>query len=121
MKDLGTLSYFLGLDISSYSDGYNLTQANYIFDMLLRANLTDCKLINKPIGLDVRLNLHNGEPLRGFTSYRHLIDSLDYLTVTRSNISYVVHQVSQFMAGPLSTHFSAILHIIRYLKGTLFH
>jgi hypothetical protein len=29
MKDLGPLSYFLGLEISSSSDGYYLTQAKY--------------------------------------------------------------------------------------------
>jgi uncharacterized hydantoinase/oxoprolinase family protein len=68
--------------------------------------------------LNVRLNLHDGKALRDFTLYRHFVGSLVYLTVTRPNISYAVHQVSQFMAAPRSTHFFAILH---FLKGTLFH
>ncbi|XP_062147788.1 uncharacterized mitochondrial protein AtMg00810-like [Alnus glutinosa] len=119
-KDLGTLSYFLGLEISSSSDGYYLTHANYISDMLSQANLTNCKTIDMPTELNVRLNLHDAEPLRDFTLYRYLVGSLVYLTVTRPDISYVVHQVSQFIAAPCSTHFSAILLILRYLKGTLF-
>jgi hypothetical protein len=121
MKDLCTLSYFLGLEISSYSDGYYLTHAKYISDLLSWANLTDCTTVDMPIELNVRLNLHDGKPLRDFTLYRHLVGSLVYLIITRPNISYVVHQVSQFMAAPCSTHFSTVLRILHYLKETLFH
>ena len=56
-----------------------------------------------------------------FILYRHLVGSLIYLTVTRPDISYVVHQVSQFMAAPRFTQFLVVLRILRYLKGTLFH
>jgi hypothetical protein len=121
MKDLGPLSYFLGLEISSSSDGYYLTQAKYISDLLSRANLIDSKIVDTPTELNTRLTPDDGEPLRDFTLYRHLVGSLVYLTVTRPDISYAVHQVSQFMAAPRSTHFSAVLRILRYLKGTLFH
>jgi hypothetical protein len=55
------------------------------------------------------------------TLYRQLVGSLVYLTVTRPNISYAVHQVSQFMSAPRSTHYVAVLRILRYFKGTLFH
>lgn len=44
-----------------------------------------------------------------------------FILLLLDDISYVVHQVSQFMAAPRSTHFSAVLRILRYLKGTLFH
>jgi len=121
MNDLGTLSYFLGLEISSSFDGYYLTHAKYISDLLSRANLIDCKIVDTPTELNVRLNLHGGEPLRDFTLYRHLVGSLVYLIVTRPDISYAVHHVIQFMATPHSTHFFVILRIFRYLKGTLFH
>ena len=53
--------------------------------------------------------------------YRRLVGSLIYLTVTRPDISYVVHQVSQYLSASRSTHFAAVLRILRYLKGTLFH
>ncbi|XP_062169704.1 uncharacterized mitochondrial protein AtMg00810-like [Alnus glutinosa] len=121
MKDLGTLTYFLGLEISSSCDNYYLTQAKYISDLLSRANLTDCKTIDTPTELNVCLNLHDGESLCDFTLYQHLAGNLVYLTVSRPDISYVVHKVSQFMAAPCSTHFSAVLGILHYLKETLFH
>ena len=53
--------------------------------------------------------------------YRRLVSSLVYLIVTRLDISYVVHQVSQYLSAPRSTHHVAVLRILRYLKGTLFH
>ena len=53
--------------------------------------------------------------------YRQLVGSLVYLTVTRLDISYAVHQVSQYLSAPRSTHYAAVLRILRYLKGTFFH
>jgi hypothetical protein len=82
MKDLGLLSYFLGLKIFSSSNGYYLTQAKYIFDMLFWANLTDSKIVDTPTELNTRLTPNDGEPLHDFILYRHLVGSLVYLTVT---------------------------------------
>ena len=50
-----------------------------------------------------------------------MVGSLVYLTVTRPDISYAVHQVSQYLSAPRSTHYAVVLCILRYLKGTLFH
>lgn len=46
MKDLDTLSYFLGLKVSSSSEGFFLFQAIYAFDLLSHTSLTDCKTVN---------------------------------------------------------------------------
>ena len=53
--------------------------------------------------------------------YKRLVGSLVYLTVTRPDISYAIHQVSQYLSAPRSTHYAAILRIFRYLNGTFFH
>ncbi|KAJ6398738.1 hypothetical protein OIU77_019500 [Salix suchowensis] len=50
--------------------------------------------------------------------YRQLVGSLNYLTITRLDISFAVQQVSQFMQAPRHLHFAAVRRIIRYLKGT---
>ena len=50
-----------------------------------------------------------------------MVGSLVYLTVTRAYISYAVHQVSQYLSAPRSTHYAAVQRILRYLEGTLFH
>jgi hypothetical protein len=94
MKDVGHLSYFLGLEILSSDDGFYLTQAKYTFDLLSRASLTDHKIGDTPIKLNAHLTASSGELLPNPTLYRQLVSNLFYLTVTRPDISYVVHQVS---------------------------
>uniref|UniRef100_A0A2N9H674 Reverse transcriptase Ty1/copia-type domain-containing protein n=1 Tax=Fagus sylvatica TaxID=28930 RepID=A0A2N9H674_FAGSY len=91
MKDLGTLSYFLGLEVTSSSDGYYLSQAKYAFDLLSKADLTDSKTVSTPLELNVKLNTIDGEPLSDATLYQQLVGSLIYLTVTRPDLAYAVH------------------------------
>ena len=121
MKDLGLLSYFLGLEVSHNSEGYYLSQAKYASDLLSRANITDSKTESTPLEVNCKLTPLDGTPIDDPTLYRQLVGSLVYLTVTRPDIAYVVHVVSQFMSAPRSSHFSAVLRILRYIKGTMFH
>ncbi|RVX04557.1 Retrovirus-related Pol polyprotein from transposon TNT 1-94 [Vitis vinifera] len=121
MKDLGHLSYFLGLEITHSTDGLYITQAKYASDLLSQAGLTDSKTVDTPVELNAHLTPSGGKPLSNPSLYKRLVGSLVYLTVTRLNISYVVHQVSQYLSAPRSTHYVAVLRILRYLKGTLFH
>ena len=94
MKDLGPLNYFLGLEVSSSTDGYYLTQAKYTSDLISRSSITDSKIVGTPIEYNCSLNSHDGESLSDATLYKHLVGSLIYLTVTRPDISYAVHVVS---------------------------
>ena len=70
---------------------------------------------------NVKLTPFDGTPLPDPTLYRQLVGSLIYLTVTRPDIAYAVHIVSQFMSAPRTAHFTAVLRILRYVKGTLLH
>ncbi|XP_051143929.1 secreted RxLR effector protein 161-like [Andrographis paniculata] len=63
----------------------------------------------------------DGVPLDDPTLYRQLVGSLIYLIVTRPDIAYAVHIVSQFMSAPRTTHYSAVLWILQYVKDTLLH
>ena len=94
MKDLGYLSYFLGLEITHFTDGLYITQAKYAFDFLSRAGLTDSKTVDTPVELNAHLTPLRGKPLFNPSLYRRLVCSLVYLTITRPDISYGVHQVS---------------------------
>ena len=100
MKDLGHLSYFLDLEITHYTDGLYITQAKYASDLLSRVGLTDSKTVNTPVELNAHLTPSGGKPLSNPSLYRRLVDSLVYLTVTRLDIFYVVHQVSQYLSAP---------------------
>lgn len=121
MKDLGDLHYFLGLEVIRDSCGIYLCQSKYISDLLTRSGITDTKVSSTPLEHNLHLIPGAGTPLRDPTLYRHLVGSLVYLTVTRPDIAYAVHTVSQFMAAPRSDHYAAVLRILRYLKGTMYH
>ena len=120
MKDLSPLNYFLGLEVFSSADSYYLTQSKYTSDMISRASITDHKIVDTPIEYKCCLNSHDGESLSDATLYKQLVGILIYLTVTRPDISYVVHVVSQFMVAPRSPHYVVALRILRYLKDTIF-
>ncbi|XP_014506605.1 uncharacterized protein LOC106766389 [Vigna radiata var. radiata] len=91
MKELGHLNYFLGLEVHYHPE------------------------------VNVKYRRHEGELLDDPTQYWKLVGSLIYVTITRPNISYVVHTVSKFMQSPRHFHFSAVQRIIKYLLGTSGH
>ncbi|KAE8800338.1 Peptide chain release factor 1 [Hordeum vulgare] len=121
MSDLGPLRYFLGIEVSSTSDGFFISQEKYIQDLLARAALTDERIVETPMELNVHLRTTDGDPLPDPTRYRHLVGSLVYLAVTRSDISYPVRILSQFVSGPTTVHYSHLLRVLRYLRGTISH
>ena len=104
MKDLGHLRYFLGLEITHSTDGLYIIQAKYASELLSRAGLTDSKTVDTPVELNAHLTPSGGKPLSNPFLYRRLVGSLVYLTITYLDISYVVHQVSQYLSAPQSTH-----------------
>ena len=119
-RHLGSFNYFLGLEISSSTDGYYLTQSKYTSDLISRASITYSRIVDTPIKYNCRLNSHDGKSLSYATLYKQFVRSLIYLTVTRPNISYAIHVVIQFMATPRSPHYAVVLRILRYLKDTVF-
>ena len=121
MKDLGHLSYFLSFEITHSTDELYITQAKYAAELLSQAGLTDSKTVDTPVELNAHLTPTGGKPLSNPSLYRRLVGSLVYLNVTRPDISHAVHQVSQYLSAPRSTHYAAVLRILRYLKSTLFH
>ena len=94
MKDLGHLSYFLGLEVFFNSTCYYLSQGKYAFDLLSRAGLTDTKVVFTPLEMNACLTPLDGTPLSDATLYRQLVGSLVCLTMTCPDIAYVVHLVS---------------------------
>ncbi|RVW80523.1 Retrovirus-related Pol polyprotein from transposon TNT 1-94 [Vitis vinifera] len=115
------ISSVRALLVVSAAHGLYITQAKYASDLLSQARLTDSKTVDTPVELNVHLTPSRGKPLSNPSLYRRLVGSLVYLTVTRLDISYAVHQVSQYLSAPRSTHYAVVLRILRYLKGTLFH
>lgn len=70
--------------------------------------------------LATKTSLVSGSPLyEDLTCYRSLVGAIQYLTVTRPNISYAGNQVSLFIAALTIAHFQVVERLICYVKGTL--
>jgi hypothetical protein len=63
LKDLGHLSYFLGLEILPTKQGYLLSQRRYLLDLLTRTQMTEAKSVVTPLPSGPPLSLHSGDPL----------------------------------------------------------
>ena len=112
MKDLGHLSYFLGLEITHSTNGLYITQAKYASELLSRVVFIDSKTVDTLVELNAHLTPTGGKPLSNPSLYKRLVSSLVYLTITCPDIFYVVHQVSQYLSAPRLTHYADILCIL---------
>ena len=117
MTDLGPLSYFLSIEFSLTTSGYQLSQQRYTSDLLARAALSDTRTVATPMELHLQLQPDEGVPLADPTRY-HLVGSLVYLTITRPDVAYAVHVLSQFVSAPTSVHYAHLLRVLRYLRAT---
>ena len=117
-KDLGPLSYFLGLEAMTTFDDLFISKLKYGWDILTRAQLLNNKPVHTPMVVSQHLSA-NGPLFSNPTLYRSLVGTLQYLTITRSDISYVVNSVSQFLHSPTEDHFLDVKRILHYVKGTL--
>nr|CAN67317.1 hypothetical protein VITISV_019719 [Vitis vinifera] len=89
-KDLGKLKYFLGIEIAQSSSGVVLSQRKYALDILEETGMLDCKPVDTPMDPNVKLVPGQGEPLGDPGRYRRLVGKLNYLTITRPDISFPV-------------------------------
>jgi hypothetical protein len=123
VKDLGNLEYFLGIEVKNMKTGILLSQRRYALDLLKKAKMDNCKPISTPMSATEKLSKHQGTILNEEEQfrYRSVVGGLQYLTLTRPDLSFAVNKVCQFIQNPTDAHWSAVNRILRYIKGTLDH
>jgi len=119
MKDLGPPSYFLGIAVNRNAADMFLSQQKYAEQILEREEMSNCKPCPTPVDTKPKLGACNGIPYADPTNYRRLVGTLQYLTLTRPDISYAVQQICLHMHDPKEEHMNALKRILRYLKGII--
>ncbi|GKA11892.1 ribonuclease H-like domain-containing protein [Tanacetum coccineum] len=121
IKDLGSLKYFLGIEIIENDLGLCMTQRKYCMELLHKYGLLAARPVDIPLPENTILSCDETENDKyhfDFTTYQKLVRKLIYLTNTRPDISYDVHCLSQHMHSHLQSHFKSSLRVLRYLKGS---
>ena len=118
VKKLGTLKYFLGIEVAQSGSGYLMTQQKYILDLLNETKLLQGKANSTPMETNHKLTLKKDDLTVEIGSYQGLIRRLLYLSHTRPYISYSVNFLTQFMHSLQKSHYHTALRILRYHKGT---
>lgn len=94
IKDLGSLKYFLGLEIARSDKGISLNQRKYTLEVQKETGMLGCNPVKIFMEQQLKLSKGDGELLKDFGQYRRLIGKLMYLTLSRPDITYAVHRLS---------------------------
>lgn len=118
MKDMGPVSYFLGLEIDRSASGFFVSQKKYVTDMIKEFGMAGATPLKLPMDANLVLTPDKGVLLPDPQPYQRLLGKLIYLTITRPDLSFPVHNLAQFMQAPTNVHMQAAKRILRYLLGT---
>lgn len=94
MKDLGPLHFFLGVEVSYFAGGIHLSQSKYTAELLDKTNMTLAKAVATRFAQKHGLNEAVGS-LIDASFYRMIVGSLQYLTITKPDITHAVNLASQ--------------------------
>ena len=81
------LKYFLGVEVMRSKQRILLSQQKYMLDLLSKTGKLGAKLCSTLMIPNVHLT-KEGDLFEDPERYRRLIEKLNYLTVTRSDIAY---------------------------------
>jgi hypothetical protein len=121
LKDMGPLSYAIGIMVEKKEDSISISQSNYILSILDNLNMTNTNTAHTPSeALPTKEEILSSPPLDSPDKFRKAVGSLLYLSnCTRPDISFTVHHIARSMANPTVLDWKRVLRVFRYLKGTI--
>ncbi|KAI0498592.1 hypothetical protein KFK09_019482 [Dendrobium nobile] len=120
MPNLDSISQFLGLLIIPLETSYHLSQTLYATNLLEKSGMKDCKPVLAPLPTKLPTLIENSAPYQKPEFYEQLVGSLQYLTITRPDLSFAVNMLCQHMHKPYNLMFRLLKRVIRYIQGTLY-
>ncbi|PKU60485.1 putative mitochondrial protein [Dendrobium catenatum] len=102
MKDMGTITNFLGIQITKNADAYFMSQAASAKSILQNEDLAQCKPIATPTYTKCIADMKQKLVLTKAQVYRQIMGALQYLTITRPDIAYAINMLCQHICIILS-------------------
>ncbi|KAH0722621.1 hypothetical protein KY289_005665 [Solanum tuberosum] len=115
MKDLGPLHFFLGVKVKYFEGGFHLSHSKYASKLLDRIKMSLAKVVATPLAQNHGLQEVVGS-LVDVSLYRMIVESLQYLTLIRHDITHAVNLANQFMQSPNIEHLHGVKRILRYIN-----
>jgi len=125
-RDLGPISEYLGMKIlrDRKSKILKIDQIDYAKKIVKRFGQENCHDVTTPLPGGYKPQSQSPDQRatpEQLNYYQSIIGSLLYLTLgTRPDIAYAVILMSQFMSNPSEDHIKKAIHIIKYVKSTLY-
>lgn len=120
LKDMDDIHSFLGIIVNQLSDrSLFLHQWSYIVELLEKIGTFEPKASVSPMCTSTRLYAYEGELFDNPILYKIIVGELQYATLIRLDLTFVVNKVCQFMAQSHEIHWTTTKWILRYLKSTL--
>jgi hypothetical protein len=125
MSMMGELTFFLGIHVKQMKQGTFVYQAKYTNDLMKKFNIAELKPVSTLMSSVASLGPDEDGKAVDQREYRSMINSLLYLTATRSDIQFIVGLCACFQASshssntPLSLGFDILLLLRWILLGFL--
>jgi hypothetical protein len=104
MSMMGELTFFLSIQVKQMKEGTFVHHAEYTKDLMKKFNMVELKLMSTLMSTSTLLGPDEDGKVVDQREYRSMIDSLLYLTVTRSDVQFSVGLCARFQASPCSSH-----------------
>ena len=125
MKDLGPISWFLGIQFLQTEEGISMNQSYYLSGVLERFQMSECKPRATPC--EPKFDVEEGPSTNNNSDddvrrYREIIGSLVYaMSCTRPDLAWIVTKLSQHLSNPSPSDWTTVKHVLRYIKHTVQH
>lgn len=125
MKDLGPISYFLGIHVKQdiQNNTFVLSQSTYLKNLLVKNNMYKCKPVSTPMDANFDhsvLKREGSESEEIENKCRSLIGGLMYaMLCTRPDLSICISILSRYQSCASNDLWIALKRVLRYVQGTL--
>nr|GEU94777.1 retrovirus-related Pol polyprotein from transposon TNT 1-94 [Tanacetum cinerariifolium] len=88
------------------------TKKKYALELIECADVLDIK----PVATTIKLNDSDSYLLPDPSTYKTLVGKLLYLTIVKPDLSFATQALSQYSHSPRSSHYEALLRVLKYIK-----